>query len=217
MVTERIGEAFARPVDALVRTFARFSPDVLTLTGLGLNGLACAFFAFAGGKGFSSPHLLRVGAVVALVAAIFDMLDGRVARLRGRETKFGAFLDSTMDRYSDMVLYLGLLLLYARVDKTEHMVLVWVAAFGSFMTSYARARAETLVPSCTVGILERPERLVLLTFGALANRMSAALWIIAVFSNVTALQRIVYTYVELKKGWGPRTSAPTEPPPGGDA
>ena len=201
MITERIGEAFGRPVDALVRTFARFSPDVLTLTGLGLNGLACAFFAFAGGKGFSSPHLLRVGAVVALVAAVFDMLDGRVARLRGRETKFGAFLDSTMDRYSDMILYMGLLILYARVDKTPHMVLVWVAAFGSFMTSYARARAESLIPRCTVGMLERPERIVILILGGLTNRMVGALWIIAVLSNVTALQRVVYTYVELKRGW----------------
>jgi CDP-diacylglycerol--glycerol-3-phosphate 3-phosphatidyltransferase len=201
MITERIGEAFARPVDALVRTFARFSPDVLTITGLCLNGLACAFFAFAGGKGWSSPHLLRVGAVVALAAAIFDMLDGRVARLRGRETTFGAFLDSTMDRYSDMVLYMGLMILYARVDKTPHMVLVWVAAFGSFMTSYARARAESLIPRCTVGLLERPERILILILGGLFNRMVGALWIIAVLSNVTAIQRVVYTYVELKKGW----------------
>jgi CDP-diacylglycerol--glycerol-3-phosphate 3-phosphatidyltransferase len=84
------------------------------------------------------------------------------------------------------------------------MILVWVAAFGSFMTSYARARAETLVPKCTVGFLERPERLVLLIVGALANRMAAALWIIAVLSNVTAIQRVVYTYFELKKGWAPR-------------
>jgi len=201
MVTAQIGDAFARPVDALVRAFARFSPDVLTITGLVLNGLACAFFAFAGGKGWSSPHLLRVGAVVALAAAIFDMLDGRVARLRGRETKFGAFLDSTMDRYSDMVLYMGLMILYARLDKTPHMVLVWVAAFGSFMTSYARARAESLIPRCTVGLLERPERIVLLILGGLTNRMVAALWIIAALSNVTAVQRVVYTYVELKKGW----------------
>ena len=208
MVTARIGEAFARPVDALVRAFARFSPDVLTITGLILNGLACAFFAFAGGKGWSSPHLLRVGAVVALAAAVFDMLDGRVARLRGRETKFGAFLDSTMDRYSDMVLYMGLMILYARVDKTPHMVLVWVAAFGSFMTSYARARAESLIPRCTVGLLERPERIVLSVIGALVNRMTAVLWIVAILSNLTALQRIVYTYVELKRGWARERTEP---------
>jgi len=162
--------------------------------------VACAFFAFAGGNDYRSPLFLRIGGLVALAASIFDMLDGRVARLRGRETKFGAFLDSTMDRYSDMLLFMGLLILYARMDRTAPMVLVWVAAFGSFMTSYARARAESLIPRCTVGPLERPERIVLLVVGALANRMVAVLWIIAVLSNVTAVQRVVYTYAELKKG-----------------
>jgi CDP-diacylglycerol--glycerol-3-phosphate 3-phosphatidyltransferase len=201
VLTERIGNAFTRPVERLVRLFARVSPDVLTIIGLALNGVACACFAFSGGKDYRSPLLLQVGGLVALVASVFDMLDGRVARLRGRETKFGAFLDSTMDRYSDMVLYMGLMILYARVDRTPQMVLVWVAAFGSFMTSYARARAESLVPRCTVGLLERPERIVLLVVGALANRMVAVLWIIAVLSNLTAVQRVIYTYVELKKGW----------------
>lgn len=201
MITERIGEAFARPVEGVVRSFARFSPDVLTITGLALNGVACAFFAFAGGKDYRSPPLLQIGGLVALLASVFDMLDGRVARMRGRETKFGAYLDSTMDRYSDMVLYMGLLILYARLHRTPYMVLVWVAAFGSFMTSYARARAESLIPRCTVGFLERPERIILLILGALTNHMVAALWIIAVFSNVTAVQRVVFTYVELKRGW----------------
>src|SRR5688572_30656774 len=188
-------------MDRLVRLVAHISPDVLTITGLALNGVACACFAFSGGKDYRIPSLLQAGGLVALGASMFDMLDGRVARLRGRETKFGAFLDSTMDRYSDMVLYMGLMILYARVDKTPHMVLVWVAAFGSFMTSYARARAESLIPRCTVGLLERPERIVLLILGGLLNRMVGALWIIAVLSNVTAIQRVVYTYVELKKGW----------------
>jgi len=201
MLTDRIGAALSRPLDALVRELAHISPDVLTITGLALNGVACAFFALAGGAGYVSPGTLGVGGLVALAAATFDMLDGRVARLRGRQTKFGAYLDSTMDRYSDMLLYMGLLILYARLNRTGLMVLVWVAAFGSFMTSYARARAESLVPRCPVGLMERPERVVLLIAGALLNRMVAALWIIAVLSNVTAVQRVVYTYVELRRGW----------------
>jgi len=207
MVTDKLGRFFTRPMEAMVLAFSRFSPDVLTITGLALNGVACAFFAIAGGKDYRSPELLRVGGLVALLASIFDMLDGRVARLRGRDTKYGAFLDSTMDRYSDMVLYMGLLILYARVDTTPHMVLVWVAAFGSFMTSYARARAENLIPKCDVGFLERPERIVLIILGALTNRMVAALWVIAVLSNITAVQRVVYTYVELKRGWTRRPKA----------
>jgi len=201
MLTERIGEVLTRPLDFVVRACAHISPDVLTITGLVLNGVACAFFAFSGGKDYRELGLLQAGGLVALVASIFDMLDGRVARLRGRGTKFGAYLDSTMDRYSDMVLYMGLMVLYARVDRTPQMVLVWVAAFGSFMTSYARARAESLIPQCTVGFLERPERIVLLILGALTNHMVAVLWIIAIFSNLTALQRVVYTYVGLKRGW----------------
>ena len=201
MITEKIGAAFERPLEALVRFSSRVSPDVLTITGLALNGVACAFFAFAGGKGYTDPGMLRVGGLVAFVASIFDMLDGRVARLRGRETKFGAYLDSTMDRYSDMVLHLGLTILYARMEQTLPMVLVWAAAFGGFMTSYARARAESLIPRCTVGLMERPERIVLLIVGALTNRMAAVLWIVAVLSNITAVQRVVYTYVELKRGW----------------
>jgi CDP-diacylglycerol--glycerol-3-phosphate 3-phosphatidyltransferase len=199
MLSERVGGLLSRPLDAVVRAFARTSPDVLTIVGLALNGVACAFIAIAGGKDYRSPELLQVGGLVALVASIFDMLDGRVARLRGRESKFGAYLDSTMDRYSDMVLYMGLLILYARVDKTPHMVLVWVAAFGSFMTSYARARAESLVPRCTVGFMERPERIVLLIVGLLANKVVAVLWVIAVLANVTALQRVVFTLLELRR------------------
>jgi CDP-diacylglycerol--glycerol-3-phosphate 3-phosphatidyltransferase len=209
MFTDRIGEGLSRPFDGVVRFFARFSPDVLTITGLALNGVACACFALAGGKDYRLPWLLQAGGLVTAFAAVFDMLDGRVARLRGRPTSFGAFLDSTMDRYSDMVLYMGLMILYARVDKTPHMVLVWVAAFGSFMTSYARARAESLVPQCTVGFLERPERLILIILGALINRMTAVLWVIAILSNVTALQRVIYAYVELKRGWQ-RPPAPAE-------
>jgi CDP-diacylglycerol---glycerol-3-phosphate 3-phosphatidyltransferase len=201
MLTERFGDALERPFEKLVRACAHIHPDLLTITGLALNGVACACFALSGGHDYRSVGLLRAGGAVTLAAALFDMLDGRVARLRGRETKFGAYLDSTMDRYSDMVLFMGLMILYARVDRTDQMVLVWIAAFGSFMTSYARARAESLIPACTVGLLERPERIVLLVVGALANRMTAVLWIIAILSNVTAIQRVVFTYVELRRGW----------------
>jgi CDP-diacylglycerol--glycerol-3-phosphate 3-phosphatidyltransferase len=200
-VTAKLGALLSPILDGLVRALSHVSADVLTMTGLALTGVASAFFALSGGPGYASSALLRVGGVVALVAAVFDMLDGRVARARGRGTKFGAFLDSTMDRYSDMLLYMGLLILYARLDRTGLMVLVWVAAFGSFMTSYARARAESLIPRCPVGLMERPERIVLVIAGAVLNKMVAVLWIIAILSNVTAIQRIVYTYVELKRGW----------------
>ncbi len=205
-----LGDQLSPLLEGLVRALAHVSPDVLTITGLLLTGVACAMFGAAGGSGYVNPNLLRLGGVVALVAAVFDMLDGRVARLRGRETKFGAYLDSTMDRYSDMLLFMGLLILYARLGRNGLMVLVWVAAFGSFMTSYARARAESLIPRCPVGLMERPERVVLLIAGALLNRMVAVLWVVAVLSNLTAIQRIVYTYVELKRGWSNVFTPPDE-------
>src|SRR5258708_7408816 len=201
MITEKIGAAFERPLEALVRFSSRVSPDVLTITGLALNAVACAFFAFAGGKGYTDAGMLRVGGFVAFVASIFDMLDGRVARLRGRETKFGAYLDSTMDRYSDMLLHLGLTILYARMEQTLPMVLVWTAAFGGFMTSYARARAESLIPRCTVGLMERPERIVLMILGALTNRLAAVLWVVAGVSNISPLPRRGSTFGQLERGW----------------
>jgi len=201
-VTAKLGAWLSPALDGLVKALAHVSADVLTMTGLVLTGGACACFAMSGGPpGYTVPGMLRLGGFVALVAAVFDMLDGRVARARGRSTHFGAFLDSTMDRYSDMLLFMGLLILYARLERTGLMVLVWVAAFGSFMTSYARARAESLIPRCPVGILERPDRVVLIIAGAIFNKMVAVLWIVAVLSNLTAIQRIVYTYVELKRGW----------------
>jgi len=104
------------------------------------------------------------------------------------------------------------MILYARLGETPLMVLVWVAAFGSFMTSYARARAESLIPRCRVGLMERPERVVLLILGAVLNRMVAVLWIIAILSNITAIQRVVYTYVELKRGWRNGFTPPHRPP-----
>ncbi|HET9132130.1 MAG TPA: CDP-alcohol phosphatidyltransferase family protein, partial [Terriglobia bacterium] len=128
----------------------------------------------------------------------FDMVDGEVARRTQRVTKFGAFFDSVIDRYSDMVLLFGLVYLYSKNDSTFYMGLAVFAIIGSIMTSYTRARAESLIPSCKVGFLERPERIVLLIIGALSNRMAAVLWVLAVFSNWAVAQRIFYTWQEGK-------------------
>src|SRR5688572_13514724 len=112
MLSAKVEETLARPINAIASVVSHVSPNVLTIIGLAGNGVACAIFASAGGMDHSTgtyfmyPSLMRVAGVVTLVAAIFDMLDGRVARMRGRESKFGAFLDSTMDRYSDMLLYM---------------------------------------------------------------------------------------------------------------
>jgi CDP-diacylglycerol--glycerol-3-phosphate 3-phosphatidyltransferase len=127
------------------------------------------------------------------------MVDGRVARVTKTVTPFGAFFDSVVDRYSDMALYMGLLVYYARAERFLYVVLVAVVMAGSVMISYTRARAESLIPTCKVGFLERPERIVLILIGALWNRMAPVLWIIAVLSNITVVHRILYTWRYMQK------------------
>ena len=107
--------------------------------------------------------------LVVVIAGIFDMVDGEVARRTKRVTKFGAFFDSVIDRYSDMVLLLGLVIWYAKINRIFYVGLTGFVLIGSIMTSYTRARAESLIPACKVGFLERPERIVLLIIGALAE------------------------------------------------
>jgi CDP-diacylglycerol--glycerol-3-phosphate 3-phosphatidyltransferase len=115
-------------------------------------------------------------------------------------TAFGAFLDSTLDRYSDLALYMGLVVHYTLIGRPFYMTLAAVAMASSFMVSYSRARAESLIPSCKVGFMERPERLVLLILGGAFTRMAPVLWVIATISTLTVVHRVVYTWQELRAG-----------------
>ena len=139
--------------------------------------------------------MMSRGALIMILAGLFDMLDGEVARVRRAETRFGAFYDSVIDRYSDIILLQGLMVWYARQQMLGYVVLVGVVFMGAVMTSYARARAESLIPSCKVGFMERPERIVLLIIGGLSNRMEAVLWMLAVLGNWTVINRI-YLHLE---------------------
>jgi CDP-diacylglycerol--glycerol-3-phosphate 3-phosphatidyltransferase len=127
---------------------------------------------------------------------MFDMLDGAVARVTQTVTRFGAFLDSVVDRYSDMLMLFGLLIWFAKVDRLFYVGLTGMAIIGAVMTSYTRARAESLIPLCKVGFLERAERVVMLIIGALTDRMAVVLWILAILTNWTAVQRTWYTHKE---------------------
>jgi CDP-diacylglycerol---glycerol-3-phosphate 3-phosphatidyltransferase len=179
-------------LNAIVGMFAalRIHPNILTLTGLAINIFAAVLFA----KG-----IFGWAGLVVLFGGIFDMVDGEVARQTGRVTTFGAFFDSVIDRYSDMVLLLGLVLWYAKLDRIFYAFLVVMSLIGMIMTSYTRARAESLIPSCKVGFLERPERIVLLIIGCLSNRMGAAMWVMAALTNWTVISRICYTWQETKR------------------
>jgi CDP-diacylglycerol--glycerol-3-phosphate 3-phosphatidyltransferase len=132
-----------------------------------------------------------------VIANIFDFIDGKVAKELQMESKFGGFWDSVMDRFSDLSLFIGLIVLYARLDSAQYIIITALATMFSVMTSYTRARAESLIDKCKVGFMERPERIVLFMIGAFTNRMAAVLWVILVLSIITVADRIYYTWREL--------------------
>jgi CDP-diacylglycerol--glycerol-3-phosphate 3-phosphatidyltransferase len=190
MVGRVCGAILYRIVHGLALT--RISPNVLTFIGLLINVAAAILMGYA--NAFNQARLFLYAGLVIIGAGIFDMVDGRVARATGQVTTFGAFFDSVIDRYSDVVLYFGLLVYYARGNRFFYVVLTAVVMVSSVMVSYTRARAESLIPQCKVGFMERPERIVLVIIGALFNRMAPVLWVIAVLANMTVIHRIVYTW-----------------------
>jgi len=190
--TRLIGLVFGWIIDRIVRWLAlsRIHPNVLTFLGLVIN--IWAAFLFAEGK-------FRWAGAVVIGAGLFDMVDGRVARATDRVTRFGGFFDSVLDRYSDLALFMGLLVYYASINRFFYIVLTAIVMTGSVMVSYVRARAECTIPKCKVGFLERPERVVLIIIGALFDRMAPVLWVIAVLSNLTVIHRMIYTWQETKR------------------
>jgi CDP-diacylglycerol--glycerol-3-phosphate 3-phosphatidyltransferase len=189
--TRAIGIACGAVIDRIVRWLAlsRIHPNVLTFLGLVINIVAA--WLFAAGN-------FRAAGLVVIGAGLFDMVDGRVARETNRVTRFGGFFDSVLDRYSDLALFMGLLVYYAWIGRFGYIVLTAIVMTGSVMVSYTRARAECTIPKCKVGFLERPERIVLIILGALFDRMAPVLWVIAVLSNVTVIARMIYTWQETK-------------------
>ena len=177
----------------------RIHPNVLTLIGVLINvGAAIAL---------GRDHFLLAG-VIMIVANIFDFIDGKVAHITNTQSAFGAFWDSTLDRLSDIALFLGLIYLYSNLRRTDYVMVASLAMMFSIMTSYARARAESLIEKCKVGFMERPERIVLFMIGAFTNRMAAVLWVILILSIVTVANRIHFTYLALGKKPVPAGSNP---------
>lgn len=179
----RLAEYVVRPLAAIGLT-----PNMATLIGLLLNGLAAAILA---------SGQLRLGGVALLFAGLFDMVDGALARITNRKTIFGAFFDSTIDRYSEGLTLLGVIIFALRQPpSTTHgweVALAYVAALGSVMVSYTRARAEGLGLSLKSGLMARPERVVLLAGGLLIGGAGWLVWtllLLAVTSVFTSIQRI---------------------------
>src|ERR1700741_1560784 len=192
--TSAFGRACGWLLDRIVHTLAltRISPNVLTFVGLMIN--IAAAFLFGHANAANTGRMFLYAGLVIIGAGIFDMVDGRVARRTNQVTIFGAFFDSVIDRYSDVVLFFGLVVYYARPNHFRYVVLTAFVMVTSLMVSYTRARAEALIGQCKVGFMERPERIVLVIIGALFNRMAPVLWILAVISTITVIHRIKYTY-----------------------
>jgi soluble lytic murein transglycosylase len=159
-------------------------PNHLTVCGLGVSLLAAG--CFVAGQ-------TRMAGVLLILAGLFDFFDGSLARVSGQVTPFGAFLDSVIDRYSDLVVLLGIVVLFARTPHTRGAVVAMAGLVGSVMVSYTKARAESIGIECNVGVMERPERLICLIAGAVFDLLEPALWVLAILANITALQRIAFT------------------------
>ena len=185
-----IGTICMFPLRAIIAACValRIHPNILTLVGVIVNvGAAWAL-------GFGRFVL---AGVIMILANIFDFIDGKVAHQLKLESGFGAFWDSTLDRFSDLALLVGLIYLYSKLGRSDYVMVAALTLIFSIMTSYARARAESLVDKCKVGFMERPERIVLLMIGAFTNRMAGVLWVVLTLSILAVVNRIYYTYLAL--------------------
>jgi len=206
MLGAEIGRGAMRIINAMVRALASAGvhPNILTAIGVSIN-IGCGVL-------FGFGEFFWAG-IVLIIANLFDMLDGNVARLSGNVTRFGGFLDSTLDRLSDMVAFLGIMIFYAGNSPQHSLLNVTLAGIGmiaSVMVSYSTARSEGLGVKANVGFLQRPERVVLLIIGALstwnwnsdnffANRMPQVLWVLAVGSVWTFVHRMYYIWTEFRR------------------
>lgn len=186
-----IGARWGHSLDETLKPLARrlnINPNTLTIVGF----LLTAF------SGVVLSRDLRTGGILILVAGLFDMFDGAVARAHGRVTDFGAYLDSVLDRYSDAFFFLGTAW-YLREESLIAVFLSLGSLIGAFLVSYTRARAEGLSKECKTGLMERPERILLLSFGCLTGLIVPVLWVMFCLTHFTVLQRIYYVLKQLSK------------------
>ncbi len=184
----RVRAAFI--IDPIVSFLARYkiSPNLFTVVGM-LAHFLLAWFIVQG-------HMVAAGIAIFFVAPL-DALDGALARKLGRKPGFGAFLDSTLDRLAEIILFGGFIFYFGRLENMLMVATAYIALTGSLMVSYARSRAEALHVSCKIGILTRVERYAVLTLFLLLDRPAIALVIIAVFTYITVAQRIFHVWQQL--------------------
>jgi len=189
---QMLRKTFKGPIDAIAGLLQRagLTPNAITVFGLVVSIAAAVLL----GKG-----KLLAGGLVLLIGAPMDALDGALARSMGKVTKFGAFLDSVTDRYQELIIFAGLLYHFLSIGNPTACLLVFAAAMGSVLISYIRARAESLGFDAKVGLLSRVGRLVILIPCLIFNIPLVALWILAIFTNLTAIQRFIHVQKQARQ------------------
>jgi phosphatidylglycerophosphate synthase len=183
MLSGNLGHFLDKPLSSLARKI-NLNPNVFTIIGFLITTLAA----------LTIPVDLFLGGILILVGGAFDMLDGIIARVNNRTTKFGAFLDSVLDRYSDAFLFLGFAWYFHKTGSMAGVFLSSGTMIGALLISYTRARAEGLGKDCHVGLMERPERIILMAFGALTGWVLQVIWLMLVLTHVTVIQRIYHVW-----------------------
>ncbi len=189
LVPQTFQNGFIKKLSPLIRLFTKWglSPNSFTFAGVIITSFGAAAFL----TGF-----IRLGGILILLGGLCDTIDGQLARSTGKATRFGALLDSTVDRYSEFIMFFGIAAHFVFIKDYCTSTATFLALCGSFMVSYARARAEGLGLDAKVGVMQRPERIVLIGLGALIHIVAFqfAIWLVALFANFTALQRIRFAY-----------------------
>jgi len=184
-----VQEWFVHFIDPLIDFLIRFNvhPNFFTVLGLAISIVSAYFY---------SQHNIRLGGFLILLGGLCDMLDGKVARQTGKSSKFGALLDSSLDRYAETFMFLGVAIYFVSREFFLTSIMVFLALGGSMMVSYVRARAEALGFDCKVGIMQRPERIVYMGIGSLIHPyvLVLVIWMIAFLANFTALQRMFHVW-----------------------
>ncbi len=192
MISEKLGHRLDNVASRIATSIFgnNVHPHLLTIMGFLINVgaavcLGTGYWVFAGS--------------LILIAGFFDVLDGAVARVFNKTSKFGGFLDSVIDRYSDIVLLIGIIWYYAMRGNLVYVFIVCIVLMGCILIPYSRAKAEVFINHCNIGLMDRAERTIFLALGSMFNVMNVVLWVLAILTHFTVFQRIHYAWKEMKK------------------
>ncbi len=187
MLSEKFSHFLDKPLTPLAKALP-VNPNIITFVGMIITS----------SSGFIIPSNLVIGGILILLGGVFDLLDGIIARVNGRATKFGALFDSTLDRIADGFIFLGIIWYFEKINDEYGLIFSITGMIASFLISYIRARAESLGVSCNIGLIERPERLILLGIGCLTSFIFTAIAVLTILSWITVIQRIMHAKNSLK-------------------